>query len=63
MVPLLILYASQVYVALAVVYLLSHPEMIVSACFTALDSVPNYTAFAVSKMAEQFKLELQARFR
>ena len=57
----MILYASQVYVALAVVYLLSHPEMFVSASFAAIDSDPNYTALSMSKMAKQFRLELQAR--
>ena len=45
----------------AVEYLLSHPEMSVSASVAAIALNPNYTALSISKMAKQFRLELQAR--
>ena len=59
--PLLLMYALQIYLALLVGYALSHPEIIIKAAFALIDAVPNYTNFVLNRLYEQLALEVEAR--
>ena len=61
--PLLLLYISQLYMVLAVFYVLSRPELVVSACFGVIDAIPNYAEYAFDRIKTQFAHELDRRFR
>ena len=61
--PLLFLYISQVYLVMCVGYLLVHPELVVDMLFGILDAVPNYGAYAGSRVWDRFSSELHQRIR
>ena len=62
-IPNLVILALAFYLVAAMVYVLQHPGIIITGLFMALDCVPNYAAFATGAIADQLRIELQARLR
>jgi hypothetical protein len=62
-IPLVAMWMLLCYFLLAVCFVLSHPEVLVSAAFKLLDSVPSYTKWVGERLFEQLSLELTDRLR